>query len=76
MDRHKPILQASNIQELDGTTLELCKLSNLIDKIQKDIGLLQHNSTAQQATLEFFNRHTMENLQTSSRCMVHQLVHI
>ena len=36
---------------------------------------MQHNSTAQQATLEFFNRHTMENLQTVVDA-VHQLVHI
>ena len=59
-------IMSSNIQELDGTTLELCNLLNLVDKIQKDIRLLQHNIITQQAT---------ENLQTIVDA-VHQLVHI
>ena len=36
---------------------------------------MQHNITAQQATLEFLNRNTTENLQTIVD-VVHQLVHI
>ena len=66
---------SSNLQELDRTTVELCKLSNAIDKIQKDTEVLQHNIAAQQASLEFLNRHTAENLQTIVDA-VHQLVHI
>ena len=68
-------ISSSNLQELDCTTVELCKLSNTIDKIQKDTEVLQHNIAAQQASWEFLNRHIAENLQTIVDA-VHQLVHI
>ena len=68
-------ITTSNLQELDTTTFELCKLSDSVTKIQKDVILLQHSIAAQQSTLEFLNRHTAENLQTIVEA-VQQLVHI
>ena len=68
-------ITTSNLQELDATTFELCKLSDSVTKIQKDVILIQHSIAAQQSTLEFLNQHSAENLQTIVEA-VQQLVHI
>ena len=68
-------ITTSNLQELNVITFELCKLSDSVAKIQKDVILIQHSIAAQQSILEFLKRHTAKNLQTIVEA-VQQFVHI
>ena len=72
----------AKIQEIDKTSVELqqinlisTKQTTIIENLQKNIDVVHHNVLAQQALLEFLNKHTSDSLQTIVD-VVHQLVPI
>ena len=75
-------ISTQTIEELNKTALELQRLNTAInkqattmDKLLKDINTIYYNVTAQQASLDFLNKYTADNLQTIVDA-VQQLVHI
>ena len=72
----------STIQEINKTSIKLQQLNlittkqiTIIENLQKNIAVVHHNVLAQQASLDFLNKHTSNSLQTIVD-VVHQLVHI
>ena len=72
----------STIQEIDKTSVKLQQLNLIItkqttitEKLHKNIDVIHHSMLAQQASLDFLNKHTSDSLQTIVDA-VHQLVHI
>ena len=70
------------LQEINWTATELQQLNSTIskqatatDKIQKDVDTIYCYVASQQASLDFLNKHTSENLQAIVDAG-HQLVHI
>ena len=64
-------ISTQTIEEFNKTALELQRLNTTInkqaittDKLLKDIDTIYHNVTAQQVSLDFLNKYTVDNLQT------------